>query len=90
MMVGFTNDVNNDSLSLKWYLLLAWPTIWILSVPFSCSRSTQCFLTAVALEALYFNGQNRYAHVFGRPDLKMSLGLTNVGAIAYTAREFIK
>ena len=38
----------------------------------------------------WFAGQNRYAHVFGRPDLKMSLGLTNVGAIAYTAREFIK
>ena len=33
--------------------------------------------------------QNGYSHVFGRPDLKMSLGLTNVGAIAYTAREFI-
>ena len=38
----------------------------------------------------WFAGQNGYAHVFGRPDLKMSLGLTNVGAIAYTAREFVK
>ena len=34
--------------------------------------------------------QKRDPHVFVRPDLKMSLGLTYVGAIACTARDFIQ
>ena len=53
IMVGSTKEQSNDSFILRWYLLLAWPTIWILSMSFSCSRSWQCLWTAVALLALY-------------------------------------
>ena len=33
--------------------------------------------------------ENGYPHVLERPDLKVPLGLSDVGAIAYTAREFV-
>ena len=38
----------------------------------------------------WFVGQERDTHVFMRPDLEMSFGLTNVGTIACTAREFVQ
>ena len=37
-----------------------------------------------------FVGQERDTHVFMRPDLEMPFGLTNVGTIACTAREFVQ
>ena len=37
-----------------------------------------------------FVGQERDSHVFMRPDLEMPFGLTNVGTIACTAREFVQ